>query len=249
MTDLAKLALNGLDPSILPPAILGRLSFSPAAPNQEPLPPGQHLLGVAAERDAVLYVPAGLAPDVPAPLFVMFHGANGSAENILPFFKRQAEKHRFLLLLPQSTYHTWDLVIGGNGPDLACLEQSLAAVSARFTLSRHRLAFAGFSDGASYALSIGLTNGSLLSHILAFSGGFMNVYQAEGKPQIFLAHSPQDQQLPIDKSGRRHARTLREAGYDVEYVEFDGEHVIHPPVVEQAMVFFLKVPGPAAAPV
>lgn len=32
---------------------------------------------------------------------------------------------------------------------------------------------AGFSDGASYALSLGLPNGNLFSHIVAFSPGFM----------------------------------------------------------------------------
>ena len=240
MIDLAKSSLNGLDLSILPPALLGRLSFSPATPNRVPLPSGRNFLGVSADRDALLYVPSGLEPGVPTPLFVMFHGANGCAEDVLPFFEPHADRHRFLLLAPQSTYHTWDLAVGGNGPDLERLEKSLAAVSAHFTLDRRHFAFAGFSDGASYALSIGLTNGTLLSHVMAFSGGFMNVYLPTGKPQVFIAHSPEDRQLPIATCGRQHAAKLQQDGYDVAFVEFHGPHALHPPVIAQAIDCFLK---------
>ncbi|SAK90336.1 hypothetical protein AWB81_04810 [Caballeronia arationis] len=59
------------------PSLLGRLSFTPADPVKSPLPPGRNRLGIADERDAVLYVPSGLDTDRPVPLFVMFHGAGG----------------------------------------------------------------------------------------------------------------------------------------------------------------------------
>jgi phospholipase/carboxylesterase len=58
-----------------------------------------------------------------------------------------------LLLLPQSQFPTWDLVIGGNGPDLERLDKALAEVASRFAIDPAHLAFAGFSDGGSYALS------------------------------------------------------------------------------------------------
>jgi predicted esterase len=40
----------------------------------------------------------------------------------------------------------------------------------------------GFSDGASYALSLGLANGDLFTHVLGFSPGFMRVPRHVGRP-------------------------------------------------------------------
>jgi phospholipase/carboxylesterase len=229
MIDLSKLGLDGLDLSFLPPSILGRLSFKHTEPSRPPLPPGRHFLGIAEERDTVLVVPEGLEPGVPVPLLVMFHGASGSAEKVLPFFEEHANKRKFLLLVPQSMFVTWDLTIAGNGPDLARLDKALTEVAAHFPIERDHFGFAGFSDGGSYSLSIGVSNGDLLSHVIMLSGGFMNAYQPIGKPLVFIAHSPEDEQLPIDISGLKFAKMLKSAGYDVEYVEFSGRHVIHPP--------------------
>lgn len=229
-----------IDPSLLDPSLLGRLSFKHAAPVMPPLASGRNSLGIAPERDAVLYVPCGLDPTKPAPLMVMFHGAGGFPEKVLPFLEQHAEQHKFLLLAPHSMLPTWDLVIGGNGPDLERLNKALAEVAAHYLIDQKRFAFAGFSDGGSYSLSIGLTNGDIVSHVIVFSGGFMSVFMQHGAPQIFIAHGLVDEQLPIETSGRAHATNLKAAGYPVTYVEFDGKHAIQPPIVAQAVDFFLK---------
>lgn len=221
------------------PSLLGRMAFTHASPSDLPLPPGRHRLGVAGERDAVLYVPEGIPVDAPVPLWIMFHGAGGFPEKVLPFIEPHADAHKFLVLAPHSTFPTWDIVIGGNGPDLQQLHRALAAVGARYPIRRDRLAFAGFSDGASYALSIGITNGDIASHVIAFSGGFMSVFRQEGAPRVFIAHGSSDEQLPVQTGGRTHAAKLQAAGYDVEYVEFDGPHAIQPAVVGEAVRFFL----------
>jgi predicted esterase len=229
-----------LDMSLLGGALLGRLSFRPgAAPHQDPLPAGRHNVGIAEERDTVLIVPEGLKPGTPTALMVMFHGAGGSADKVLPFFIEHAQQRRFLLLLPQSQFPTWDLVIGGNGPDLERLDKALAEVASRFALDPAHLAFAGFSDGGSYALSAGVTNGDVASHVMVFSGGFMSVFTQEGAPRVFIAHGLEDEQLPIETSARPHAERLKAAGYDVTTVEFKGPHRIEPAVVTLAMEFFL----------
>jgi phospholipase/carboxylesterase len=226
---------------MLDPSLLGRLSFTPAEPSKGPLPPGSHRLGLAEDRDAVLFVPDNLSESSdPVPLFVMFHGAGGFPEKVLPFIEPHAQQHGFLVLAPHSTYPTWDLVIGGNGPDLERLHQALTEVTSRYRVDRRHLAFAGFSDGASYALSIGVTNGDIASHVIAFSGGFFSIFIQEGTPKVFIAHGLEDEQLPIATSGRANAAKLKAAGYDVEYVEFNGLHAIQPPVVERAVEFFLK---------
>ncbi|MGO9132569.1 MAG: alpha/beta hydrolase [Methylovirgula sp.] len=220
-------------------ALAGRLTFKPTAPYRAALRPGRNLLGIAAERDAVLYVPAGLDARQPVPLVVLFHGAGGSAEKILPVLQEQADFHRFLILAPQSMLITWDIVIGGNGPDRERLDWALYETAAHFAIDPRHLAFAGFSDGGSYALSMGLTNGALASHIIAMSAGFMAVTMPEGEPRVFIAHGLHDEQLPIATSGRANAGKLQEAGYDVQYVEFNGPHKPQPSVVALAMNFFL----------
>lgn len=231
--------------AVHPRALQGRLVFAETAAAPPSLPafaPGRHNLGIATERDAVLVVPEGMDTRRPHPLLVMFHGAGGSADRVLPFLVAHARARGFLLLAPQSQFPTWDLVIGGNGPDLERLERSLQAVAARHAIERRQLAFAGFSDGGSYALSIGLTNGDLASHVIVFSGGFMSVFEQHGAPRVFLSHGLADEQLPIDTSARANARKLREAAYDISLVEFNGPHAIQPAVVAQAIDFFL---GPA----
>jgi phospholipase/carboxylesterase len=235
-----------VDMSLFGEALLGRLSFRPgAAPDKNPLPAGRHQLGIAEERDAVLVVPEKLPRDRPAPLLLMFHGAGGSADKVLPFLIEHAQQRGFLLLLPQSQFPTWDLVIGGNGPDLERLELALKEVASRFALDPAHLGFAGFSDGGSYALSAGVTNGDVASHVLVFSGGFMSVFRQHGAPRIFIAHGLEDEQLPIETSARPHVAKLKAAGYDVAAVEFRGPHRIEPAVVALAMEFFLGPLTPA----
>jgi phospholipase/carboxylesterase len=229
------------DPS-LDPSLTGRLTFRHRAPSKLPLPPGRHDLGLFETRDAVLIVPEGIDAATPTPLMVMFHGGGGSAEKILPVMLPHAETNGFLLLVPQSLMPTWDIVIAGNGPDRERLDIALHEVASRFTLDPQRFAFAGHSDGGSYALSNGLCNGDLVTHILAFSAGFMTVLAQEGAPYIFIAHGSKDEQTPVETAGRAHANRLHAAGYDVTYIEYDGPHKSQPPIVEAAVGYFLRYP-------
>ncbi|HTH95546.1 MAG TPA: hypothetical protein VL550_09945 [Rhodocyclaceae bacterium] len=229
------------------PALMGRLSFRHDAitPSKAPLPVGRNHLGIAAERDTVLYVPQKLAPEnltpgQAVPMLIMFHGAGGFPEKVLPFLEQHAETHGFLLMAPHSMLPTWDIVVGGHGPDLERLEAALAEVASHYTLDASHFGFAGFSDGGSYSLSTGITNGDIASHVIVFSGGFMSVFMQEGSPRVFISHGLVDEQLPIDTSARKHAANLKAAGYDVELVEFNGKHIIHPPIVQMAVDFFTR---------
>ncbi|KQP11425.1 esterase [Methylobacterium sp. Leaf99] len=222
----------------LAPELTGRLGFAHRLPVAPPLPPGRHALGLFDTRDAVLVVPDGLAPGRPVPLVVLFHGGGGSAEKILPMLEAHAAAEGFLLLAPQSLFPTWDLVIGGHGPDRERLSEALAAVAARFPLDPQRFVFAGHSDGGSYALSLGLANGDVVTHVVASSAGFLSVHCQAGAPRIFLSHGTRDEQIPIDRSARPHAARLAAAGYDVTIVEYDGPHAHQPEVVAQAVAFF-----------
>ena len=225
---------------MLDPQLAGRLSFVHRRPSKPPLPAGTHPLGLSAERDAILVVPHGLDPQGPAPLMVLFHGGGGSAEKILPMMEDHARARDFLLLVPQSTFPTWDLVIGGNGPDREQLDEALALVADRFLLDPTRLAFAGHSDGGSYAMSLGITSGDIASHLIVSSAGFLSVQMQTGTPRIFISHGILDEQIPIERSGRSHSAALKGVGYDVTYVEYNGPHAYQPAVVALAVDFFMN---------
>ena len=218
--------------------MLARPAQSSAAPR-----PGLHLLGLASERDAVLYVPAGLPTARPAPLVLLLHGAGGKAEHGIALLQPLADAAGLLLLAPPSRGRTWDMILGGYGPDIAFIDRALAQVFGRHAVDAARVAVGGFSDGASYALSLGLANGDLFPHVLAFSPGFMAPATLNGQPRVFVSHGMRDEVLPIDRTSRRIVPQLQRAGYDVRYREFDGGHTVPPEIARESLDWFLVAQG------
>ncbi|NLC24362.1 MAG: esterase [Oxalobacter sp.] len=209
-------------------------------PSKPPRPAGRYRLALAESRDTLLVVPQGLQPDKPVPLLVMFHGAQENAANALPFLIDHANQHRFLLLLPQSTRVTWDICMGSYGQDLLRLGKAVNLVSSHFAIDPAHIALAGFSDGGSYALSLGLANGDRVSHIIVFSGGFIARHEKTNLPPVFLSHSPQDERLNIQATGNRLHQELKAMGAEVDFHTFSGGHIIHPGIVKKAMAFFME---------
>jgi predicted esterase len=58
------------------------------------------------------------------------------------------------------------------------------------------------------------------------------------RPRIWVSHGTDDRVLPVDRCGRQVVRTLREAGYDVRYEEFEGGHDITPQLVADALTWW-----------
>jgi phospholipase/carboxylesterase len=185
----------------------------------------------------LLYVPAGVRPELPTPLVLLLHGAGATAQHGLDLLIGQADDAGLILVAPSSQRETWDLLLGGYGPDVAWIDRALAEVFQRLPVDPTRLAVGGFSDGASYALSLGLTNGDLFSHVLAFSPGFAAPARRRGRPRLFLSHGTRDRVLPIHACSRRLVPELRQTGYQVRYREFEGGHVIPPAIVLEAVAW------------
>ncbi len=204
---------------------------------------GLQPLELARGRDGLLYVPAGYAPDRPPPLVVLLHGAGGDARDILSVLRPHADAQGLLLLAPDSRQGTWDVIRGGYGPDVAFLDAALAATFARYAVDTHRVAVSGFSDGASYALSLGVLNGDLATHLIGFSPGFLAPPAVAGRPRVFISHGRGDRVLPIDRCGRRLARVLSATGYPVEYLEFGGGHEVPADVAVTALQWLGDRPG------
>ena len=217
-------------------ASAGRLVSRPAATEvADPWPAGVHALDLGPGGEVLLAVPPG--EPGPRPLLVFLHGAGGAAAQGLAAIGRSAADRGVLVLAPTSVATTWDLIAGGLGRDVAVLDAALEQVSARARVSR--TAVAGFSDGASYALSLGLANGDLADAVLAFSPGFAAPPARVGHPRVWVSHGTADRVLPVDRCGRRVVAQLTAAGYDVTYEEFDGGHVITPGLVHAALDWWL----------
>lgn len=216
------------------------LARPPAVPVGGEARPGTQALDIGSGREALLHVPKKYAPGAPAPVLILLHGAGGRAPDLVPAFSDTAEARGILILAPQSRGRTWDVIMGGYGPDVADLDAALGKVFSTHAIAADRIAVSGFSDGASYALSLGIANGGLFRDVLAFSPGFAAPARQEGSPRIFISHGVHDSVLPIDACSRPLVRKLRGGGYDVDYREFDGGHVVPPEMVTAALARFLN---------
>ena len=98
-----------------------------------------------------------------------------------------------------------------------------------------RIIVGGFSDGATYAISLGLQNGDLFRRVLAFSPGFYVGDAPQGKPRVFVSHGTRDEVLPIDRCSRIIVPRLQKGGYDVTFREFEGGHEIPPDIARAGM--------------
>lgn len=228
----------------------GRLTVTPREPGTALFEPGEHELSLGLTREPLLYIPPGLDVSVPRPLVILFHGAGGN----FTFWRTAAYPHAdrlgFVALVMRSAGSTWDVIRGRWGTDVAATDRALDAVFARCAIDPDRICMAGFSDGASYALSLGLTNGELVRYVIAFSPGLERASASTTKPFVFVAHGTSDGVLPIELTSRLIVPRLRDRGYDVTYIEFEGGHILRADIVQTAFDWFVPlVPvGQAQAP-
>ena len=226
-----------LDPS--------RITTRPSPPSST-IAPGTFPLNLGKDRDGFLYVPASYRASTPAPLLILLHGAGHSSSEwsnapLDTMFGAQG----IVVLGPDSRGPTWDLALGGFGPDVEFINQALASTYARCNIDASRVGLGGFSDGASYALSLGITNGDVFSRLIGLSPGFLAPAAQRGKPPVFISHGTADTVLPIDSTSRVFVPQLRTAGYDVTYVEFNGPHAIVVSIATQAATWFATGKAPA----
>lgn len=148
-----------------------------------------------------------------------------------------ADEYAVAVLATDSRGTTWDVISGRFGPDVEFMDAALSHAFERVAIDPTRVAIGGFSDGASCALSLGLVNGDLFTHVIAFSPGFIVGNEGRGKPAIYISHGTRDGVLPIDSTSRRLVPSLHQAGYDVQYREFPGSHEVPPHIAREAFAW------------
>jgi phospholipase/carboxylesterase len=208
-----------------------RLNARPGKPKQR-AQAGRRSFGLGGDRDGYLSVPQNYSPERPVPFILMLHGARGRSANLVKFCE-SAAKEGIAVAVPKSRGLTWDRIKGSFGPDIVFLDRVLASTFDRIAVDPRRLAIAGFSDGASYALSVGLTNGDLFSHVIAYSPEFVAAPIRYGKPPIFITHGAKDPVLSVNFTENM-VRQLKAAGYNVEYKGFSGGHFMPPDLVKES---------------
>jgi phospholipase/carboxylesterase len=173
------------------------------------------------------------------PLFVALHGAGGAGTYWERYVER-AEESGFILLAPDARRGTWDQVSGEFGPDVRFLDDALRHVFDQCRVDPWRIALGGFSDGASYALSMGVVNGDLFTHLVAYSPGYYEPGEPRtGRPKVYVSHGKGDPVLPYSYTADHVVPDLRKSGYQVEFETFFGGHLVTNDVSRVVLEWFM----------
>jgi predicted esterase len=231
--------LDGPDLSITNASVTPRPTpFSGIAPR------GFHRFGIWQKDDAYIYVPPTYSDSTPAPFLVLLHGASGRASNFEANLPTRVDDKGIVVLAFDSSLVTWDrFALGGFGPDVERMNIALDYAFRTVNVDPNHVGLAGFSDGASYTLALGLSNGDLFKALIAFScgAGLQYVATPRGNPPIFISHGTTDPVIPISVSRDGVVPELRDAGYAVTFREFNGGHSIPTDIANEAFTWFISL--------
>jgi phospholipase/carboxylesterase len=183
----------------------------------------RHINNARNERGGLsLYIPENLDKSKPAALVMALHGGTGHGSDMLWSWLREARSRGFVVISPTSQGDTWSIM--GDDVDKPYLLDYLEFASEYFTIDPDRVLLAGMSDGATYALQVGLRSESPFTHIAAFSGvldpllSINGQFEHAGNRKIYMVHGTLDWMFPIDMAQMAHAQ-LSAAGADITYRE------------------------------
>ena len=223
-----------------------RIAHKTPEPRDEPSPTGH----VWIERDtqrAVLLTPTEIDPGRKYPLITVLHGAGRQDEMLVKAVRDEPDRRQAFFLVPRSLLPTWDLIASAGRPDLDFLEFAYDLVYRRYPIDPARQALLGYSDGASYALSVGLSNPQLFRALMAWAAGFIALDpgfdpDAARKPDILLEYGTHDQIFPFEHVALPMRANLERAGYAVEWrVDQGGKHWPSPDFLPEALDWFFRL--------
>lgn len=227
-------------PNKLPDVGPAALVAEPKASTTTTVAAGEYALPVLGDVTAArLIIPASAAGKCNVPLIVMLHGGFGPSPQLQTIINA-ADSNGVAVMLPFSKGITWDMVLTGFGDDVRNIDRALDQTMSKVCVNKNKIALAGFSDGASSALMLGIPNGQLFTHIMAFSSGILLDVGQRGKPLIYISHGRGDGVLPFANVENLFVPYLEKSGYSVTFTPFTGGHTIPLDVAAGALTWFLR---------
>lgn len=195
-------------------------------------------------QDAVGYIPANAGPH--PPLLVLLHGAGRTRLWMIQQFEAEADRRGLVLLAPTSRGITWDSVLRAEAPpspdsplendqarrfsrtrDSDRVEAAIADLQKIIPIDRGRTAIGGFSDGATFALALGMSRDHPFEAVIAWSPGI--ALKTDGPMRgrrVFVSHGRSDTVLSFGEDCGEIVPLLQSEGANVTFVPFDGGHEI-----------------------
>lgn len=217
------LAMEGLVLRIVPKSV---------EPGDEPPPLGFATLENDGHR-AILLTPDEIDPGRRYPLITVLHGAGRQDEQLAKAYRDEAERRQALFLIPRSLNPTWDLIAGAGRVDVDFLEYAYDLVYRRYPVDMRRQAIVGYSDGASYGLSLAISNPGVFRAVMAWAAGFVAVDPTllpgpdddVPRPELLLEYGTHDPVFPFEQIALPMRKNLERAGYSVTFrVDEGGRH-------------------------
>lgn len=180
-------------------------------------------------------IPAEEATE-PMPVVIFLHGAGHADGGALAYLQQSVNSRRFILLAPSAHRDSWDILRGGWGPDITAVNCLLNWLRARYRVNDEGISVMGFSDGASYALSLGLRSPAIV-RVAALSPGFYLGNLRRDLP-VLIGHGVNDAVLPYSGALRIKAE-FENGGSEVSFVSHKMGHNCPDDAVKAALAFCL----------
>ncbi len=179
---------------------------------------------------------------------VLLHGVGSNERDLLEIAPHLADDRLIISLrapiaIGPSSYAWFHVQFTEQGPvhnweeassSLSALEESLQDLSVKSGIPLHDIAVFGFSQGAIMTIGLALRSELEFERYFAVSGRTLpELAEAASrspltgykKRKIFVAHGTLDSKLPIDLA-RNTEKTLRAAGFQLTYKEYEADHTI-----------------------
>ncbi|MAI77561.1 MAG: hypothetical protein CL917_01325 [Deltaproteobacteria bacterium] len=182
------------------------------------------------EARGVLLTPEEIDPSRIYPLFTVFHGAGRQDEMLVKACRDEPEAREAFFFIPRSVAPTWDLIAGGQGEDFAFLEFAWDLIYRRYPIDPFAQCLIGYSDGASYALSLSLSNPGFFDAVLCWAAGFASMDRralgrTSRRTRFYLEYGTHDELFSFEQVARPMQEQLKKAGYTVEFsIDEGGRH-------------------------
>ena len=216
-------------------------------PREESSPTGEVRVE-SGESRAILLTPDRIDPERQYPLVTVLHGAGRREEKLAQAYRGEPGARDALFLIPRSHHRTWDLIAADDRPDLDFLEWAYDLVYRRYPIDPDRQGLIGYSDGASYALSVGLSNPGIFRAVMGWAAGFFvlddaGIAERDPKPAVLLEYGTHDQLFPFERVAIPMRERLERMGYAVHFrVDEGGRHWPSGDFQPEALDWFFSEP-------